>query len=159
MIRPAAAELALIATVLLALAARADAQPDAPALDPDLRAAELFDLGIARKRSGDLDGACAAFAESQALDASLGTQLNLAAAAINIGRHEAIPRKLGGGAHPRLAPIVTLDTQVSARQHAPRDPRPHFERGHLNSGPASTAATYGPTVDPSTTCTPKAAKK
>lgn len=86
MIRPAAAELTLGAALLLAAAAVADAQPGAPDLDAELRAAELFDLGLDRKRAGDLDGACAAFAESQALDAALGTQLNLAACLEREGR-------------------------------------------------------------------------
>ncbi len=86
MTRPGAADLALIAFASLVLTSPAHAQPAEPPLDTDLRAAELFDLGIERRAAGDLDGACAAFAESQALDPAIGTALNLAACLERSGR-------------------------------------------------------------------------
>lgn len=75
MIRPGAAS---VTFALLVIATPALAQPAAPP-DAELRAAELFDLGMGLKAAGDLDGACAAFADSQALAPSPGAQLNLAA--------------------------------------------------------------------------------
>lgn len=64
---------ALIAGLPLG-AADLHAQPG----DPDIRAGELFDLGQERKQSDDWPGACAAFAESQALVPAAGTLFNLA---------------------------------------------------------------------------------
>jgi hypothetical protein len=63
----------VVSAVLIVGVAEAQVAPEVA-----LRAAELFDRGIERRKSGDLEGACAAFVESQALAPALGTQLNVA---------------------------------------------------------------------------------
>ena len=57
-----------------------------PALaDDEVKAAEEFDLGLARKEAGDLDGACAAFLRSEILVPAIGTKFNLGECALRRG--------------------------------------------------------------------------
>jgi hypothetical protein len=67
------AAVALIAGLVLPVGLAAGQHPDR-----ELRAAEMFDLGLARKEADDWTGACQAFAESQRLSPAVATQLNLA---------------------------------------------------------------------------------
>jgi hypothetical protein len=104
-------------TILLSTASMARGQTR----DPRAQADALFRQGRHAAESGDFETACAKFAESQRLDASTGTLLNLGDCEEHLGHlsasrnyYQTALRQLGGS-DPRVAPAEARLAGVEAR--------------------------------------------
>jgi hypothetical protein len=86
-------------------------------------ATALFDQGRALQKSGDFKGACAAFEESEKLDAALGTLYNLAGCYVHLGKIASAWASYRAVADRDTNPARREDSERQANDLAPRLPK------------------------------------